>query len=151
MSKMKRVMWSAMAFLSLTACSVKNETQDSGGKVKENRVKESSERLESALGRFGSTSDDFNRFLATGDDAWLKRVRDFSQREYTGSMDIIALRQITSHMAEQNAPPERFLQVCMETDLLVPFTGDDVYPYDQWHTAVCNRGAVVSTPYDPPR
>lgn len=97
-------------------------------------------RLESALGEFGSNTAELERFLESGDLTWVQKVLRNSQEENTGYTEINALRQITAYMAEKEASPERFLAVCMGTDLLVVENGEYIYAYDQWHTAVCARG-----------
>lgn len=137
----------AMACLGLVACSAESMSPEARAQVPQ----AAAGRLSDALGHFGSTPVEFQRFLDTGDDTWLQKVLTLSRQDYTGYTEIRALRQITAAMAQDNASAERFMQVCLGTDLLVIADEAYVYGYDQWHTAVCNRGAVVSTPSDPPR
>lgn len=125
----------------VTGCELKDSAPAPSGPVPE-ASSSAATRLESALKEFGSNTAEFQQFLDNGDPTWVRKVLRDSQEERTGYAEMHALRQITAYMAEQDALPERFLTVCMGTDLLVISSDEYVYSYDQWHTAVCARGSV---------
>jgi hypothetical protein len=137
----------AMICLSLVACSTENMSAEARAEIPQAE----SARLNDALKHFGSNPAEFQRFLSTGDETWLQKVLTQSRQDYTGYTEIRALRQITAAMAQDNASPERFMQVCLGTDFLVIADEAYVYGYDQWHTAVCNRGATVAASAEPAR
>lgn len=142
-----KAMGLAMVCLSLVACSSENMSAEARAEIPQAE----SARLNDALKHFGSTTAEYQRFLDTGDDTWLQKVLTLSRQDYTGYTEIRALRQITAAMAQDNASAERFMQVCLGTDLLVIADEVYVYGYDQWHTAVCNRGAAVAASAEPAR
>lgn len=139
------LMVAALALMGLVGCTVVDETQGSPGPVAEASSKADT-RLASALGEFGSSREELSAFLESGDPALLQKVLRQSQEQTTGFSALTALRQITAFMAEKQASPERFMQFCLGTDLLVVDNYEYVYTYDQWHTAVCLRGAGAESP-----
>lgn len=130
----------ALALMGLSGCKVVDETQTSSGPVPEGSG-QADTQLSRALGEFGSSNSELNAFLESGDPTLLQKVLRKSREKTTGYGDLSALRQITAFMAEKQASPERFMQFCLGTDLLVVDNYEYVYTYDQWHTAVCLRGA----------